>query len=223
MADELMRLAGSPRPRAPSRCSAAWGPVAVRPPRRRRAGPLRGHRRRPGPAGRPRAPGMACAWAGARPRHPRRGRGARMGPEPRRRGSARAPASPSISGRGSRRRRPTGCCAPPRATAVGALVLRGPVARWWAGDRDRGRPSAAPTWCARGSPRGPRSGGPWPRSAPRCSTAAWGGRGAARPGPAGRPRGPVTGPELIEVATDAPARAVFSTRRGGVSEGRSRR
>jgi hypothetical protein len=29
----------------------------------------------------------------------------------------------------------------------------------------------------------------------------------------------VTGPELIEVAMDAPARAVFSTRRGGVSEG----
>ena len=129
---------------------------------------------------------------------------------------ARAPASPSISGRGSRRRRPTGCCAPPGHGRRGAGARPGRSPRWWAGDRDRGPAVRGADLVRAGVPPGPaigRSPGRGPRRAARRPRGGAG--GAARPGPAGRPRGPVTGPELIEVATDAPARAVFSTRRGG--------
>ena len=56
------------------------------------------------------------------------------------------------SGRGSRRRRPTGCCAPPAGHGRRGAGAAGAVARWWPATATASRPSAAPTWCARGSP-----------------------------------------------------------------------
>ena len=158
------------------------GPVAGRPARRGPARALRGHRRRPGPARRARPPGVAAAprarRSTPRPSPGRRCRGGparsapRGGPGPALAGAPRAGrAAPSEVDRLLR--------AAPPATAVGALAARRRGGRGVVGGRPRSRAVRARRRPGGGRrpARARRSGGPWRRCAPRCSTAASAGRG----------------------------------------------
>ncbi len=107
------------------------------------------------------------------------------------------------------------------ATAAAALAAGAEaVATWWAGDRGREIAVTGADLVAAGVAPGPAIGA----ALERVRAAMLDGRvddrdAATRPGAARRPGTRMTAPELIEVPTGAPARAVFTTRRGGVSGG----